>query len=150
MTDIANQRRLAASLLGCGINRVWFDAERISDIQNAISREDIRGLIGEGVIRARQVQGNSRGRARALMAKRSYGHCKGPGRRKGAAGARNPSKREWIQKIRAIRKTLAELRESGEIAPHLYRTLYRKAAGGQFRNVAHLKAQIGIISGRMK
>jgi len=150
MTDIANQRRLAASILGCGIHRVWFDAERISDIQNAISREDIRGLIGEGVIRARQVQGNSRGRARALMAKRSYGHCKGPGRRKGAAGARNPSKREWIQKIRAIRKTLAELRESGEIAPHLYRTLYRKAAGGQFRNVAHLKAQIGIISGRMK
>lgn len=150
MTDIANQRRLAASLLGCGINRVWFDAERIGDIQNAISREDIRGLIGEGVIRARQVQGNSRGRARVLMAKRSYGHCKGPGRRKGAAGARNPSKREWIQKIRAIRKTLAELRESGEIEPHLYRTLYRKAAGGQFRNVAHLKAQIGIISGRMK
>ena len=150
MTDIANQRRLAASLLGCGINRVWFDVERIGDIQNAISREDIRGLIGEGVIRARQVQGNSRGRARALMAKRSYGHCKGPGRRKGAAGARNPSKREWIQKIRAIRKTLAELRESGEIEPHLYRTLYRKAAGGQFRNVAHLKAQIGIISGRMK
>jgi len=150
MTDIANQRRLAASLLGCGINRVWFDAERIGDIQNAISREDIRGLIGEGVIRARQVQGNSRGRARALMAKRSYGHCKGPGRRKGAAGARNPSKREWVQKIRAIRKTLAELRESGEIEPHLYRTLYRKAAGGQFRNVAHLKAQIGIISGRMK
>ena len=150
MTDIANQRRLAASLLGCGINRVWFDAERIGDIQNAISREDIRGLIGEGVIRARQVQGNSRGRARALMAKRSYGHCKGPGRRKGAAGARNPSKREWIQKIRAIRKTLAELRESGEIEPHLYRTVYRKAAGGQFRNVAHLKAQIGIISGRMK
>ena len=150
MTDIANQRRLAASLLGCGINRVWFDAERIGDIQNAISREDIRGLIGEGVIRARQVQGNSRGRARALMAKRSYGHGKGPGRRKGAAGARTPSKREWIQKIRAIRKTLAELRESGEIEPHLYRTLYRKAAGGQFRNVAHLKAQIGIISGRMK
>jgi len=150
MTDIANQRRLAASLLGCGINRVWFDAERIGDIQNAISREDIKGLIGEGVIRARQVQGNSRGRARALMAKRSYGHCKGPGRRKGAAGARNPSKREWVQKIRAIRKTLAELRESGEIEPHLYRTLYRKAAGGQFRNVAHLKAQIGIISGRMK
>ena len=150
MTDIANQRRIAASILGCGNHRVWFDPDRLSDIQNAISREDIRGLIGEGAIRPRQIQGNSRGRARALMAKRSYGHCKGPGRRKGAAGARNPSKRQWIQKIRAIRKTLVELRESSEIEPHLYRTLYRKAAGGQFRNVAHLKTQIGIISGRMK
>jgi large subunit ribosomal protein L19e len=84
------------------------------------------------------------------MAKRSYGHCRGPGRRRGAAGARNPRKRQWIQKIRAIRKALASLRESGEIDRNLYRVLYRKAAGGQFRNVAHLRAQMEIISGRMK
>ncbi len=150
MTDVANQRRIAADILGCGINRVWFDPERLSDIQNAISREDIRGLITEAAIKSRQVKGNSRGRARIKIAKRAYGHCKGPGRRRGAAGARNPRKRQWIQKIRAIRKTLTGLRESGEIEVHLYRTLYRKAAGGQFRNVAHLKAQLEIISGRMK
>jgi large subunit ribosomal protein L19e len=45
---------------------------------------------------------------------------------------------------------LVSLRESGEIDPHMYRMLYRKAAGGQFRNVGHLKAQLEIISGRMK
>jgi large subunit ribosomal protein L19e len=150
MTDVANQRRIAASILDCGLHRVWFDPDRVSDIQNAISREDIRGLIDEGAIRAHQVKGNSRGRARIKIAKRAYGHCKGPGRRKGAAGARNPGKRQWIQKIRAIRKTLVEMRESGDIDAHLYRTLYRKASGGQFRNVAHLKAQLEIISGRMK
>lgn len=150
MTDVANQRRIAAAVLDCGAHRVWFDPDRLSDIQNAISREDIRGLIEEGAIRAHQVKGNSRGRARAKIAKRSYGHCKGPGRRRGAAGARNPKKRQWIQKIRAIRKTLVAMRESGDIDPHLYRVLYRKASGGQFRNVAHLKAQLDIISGRMK
>jgi large subunit ribosomal protein L19e len=150
MTDVANQRRIAAAILDCGAHRVWFDPDRLSDIQNAISREDIRGLIEEGAIRAHQVKGNSRGRARAKIAKRAYGHCKGPGRRRGAAGARNPKKRQWIQKIRAIRKTLSAMRESGDIDPHLYRVLYRKASGGQFRNVAHLKAQLDIISGRMK
>ena len=150
MTDAANQRRLAASLLKCGINRVWFDPERAEDIQNAISREDVRGLIEEGAINARQPRGNSRGRARAKIAKRSYGHRKGPGRRKGAAGARNPSKRQWIQKIRAIRKTLVEMRASEQIDRHMYRILYRKAAGGQFRNVAHLKAQIELQSGKVK
>jgi large subunit ribosomal protein L19e len=150
MTDVANQRRIAAAVLDCGAHRVWFDPDRLSDIQNAISREDIRGLIEEGAIRAHQVKGNSRGRARAKIAKRAYGHCKGPGRRRGAAGARNPKKRQWIQKIRAIRKTLSAMRESGDIDPHLYRVLYRKASGGQFRNVAHLKAQLDIISGRMK
>jgi large subunit ribosomal protein L19e len=150
MSDVANQRRIAAAILGCGIHRIWFDPDRISDVQNAISREDIRGLIDEGAIKAHQVKGNSRGRARAKIAKRAYGHCKGPGRRRGAAGARNPSKRQWIQKIRAIRKTLVELRSNGDIDPHLYRMLYRKASGGQFRNVAHLKAQLEIIAGRMK
>jgi large subunit ribosomal protein L19e len=150
MTDISSQRRMAASILGCGENRVHFDPERVTDIKNAISREDLRGLIEEGAISARQIRGNSRGRARAKMAKRSYGHCKGPGRRRGAAGARDPSKRQWIRKIRALRKTLVELREGGQINRHLYRMLYRQSAGGQFRSVAHLKAHLAIIMGRAK
>ena len=77
MTDLTNQKRIAASLLKCGVHRVWFDPEKNTDIQNAISREDIRGLIGEGAIEAEQIRGVSRGRARAKIAKRSYGHCKG-------------------------------------------------------------------------
>lgn len=150
MSDVASQKRIAAAILKCGINRVWFDPERISDIENAISREDLRGLVTEGVIKARQKKGVSRGRARARIAQRSYGHRKGPGKRKGAAGARHPSKTAWVQKIRAIRKVLVELREAGTIDPHFYRILYRKAAGGQFRSVAHMKAQMEILAGRMK
>ena len=150
MSDLANQKRIAAAVLKCGVNRVWFDPERLNDIENAISREDLRGLVTEGAIKARQKKGVSRGRARAKIAKRSYGHCKGPGRRKGAAGARNSSKRAWIQKIRAIRKALISLRDAGTIDRHIYRILYRKAAGGQFRSVAHMKAQLEIISGRLK
>ncbi len=150
MSDLASQKRIVAAILKCGVNRVWFDPERLSDIENAISREDLRGLVVDGAIKARQKKGVSRGRARDKMAKRSYGHCRGPGRRKGAAGARHPGKRSWIQKIRAIRKALVALREAATINPHTYRVLYRKAAGGQFRSVAHMKAQLEILSGRMK
>jgi large subunit ribosomal protein L19e len=150
MSDLASQKRIVAAILKCGVNRVWFDPERLSDIENAISREDLRGLVVDGAIKARQKKGVSRGRAREKIAKRSYGHCRGPGRRKGAAGARHPGKRSWIQKIRAIRKALVALREAGTIDPHTYRVLYRKAAGGQFRSVAHMKAQLEILSGRMK
>jgi large subunit ribosomal protein L19e len=150
MSDLANQRRIAAAILKCGQHRVWFDPERFSDIQNAVSREDVRSLVGEGAIKARQKKGVSRGRARAKIASRAYGHNKGHGRRKGAGGARSPSKRQWIQKIRAIRKALVELRDTGVVDSHMYRILYRKAAGGQFRSVAHLKAQMEILAGRMK
>jgi len=144
MTHLKSQKRLAASILKCGVNRIWIDDSQISDIDKAISRDEIRDLIGNGAIAAHQKKGVSRGRARARMAKRAYGHCNGPGRRRGTAGARNPSKRRWIQKIRAQRKVLRELRETGEINRSIYRVFYRKAAGGQFRTVAHLKAQIDI------
>ena len=150
MSDVFSQKRIVAAVLKCGVNRVWFDPARISDIENAISREDLRGLVDDGAIKARQKKGVSRGRARARIAKRSYGHCKGPGKRKGAAGARNPSKTAWIQRIRAIRKVLVALRDAGTIDRHMYRLVYRKAAGGQFRSVAHMKAQMEILLGRMK
>jgi len=150
MSDVASQRRISASLLKCGVNRVWFNPERISDIEGAISRDDLRGLITDGAIKAHQKKGVSRGRARIRTAQRAYGHRKGAGKRKGAQGARTPSKRAWIQKIRAIRKALVALREAGTIDAHLYRIIYRKAAGGQFRSVAHMKAQLEIITGRMK
>jgi len=150
MSDVASQKRIVASVLKCGVNRVWFDPARLSDIENAISREDLRGLIADGAIKARQKKGVSRGRARARIAQRSYGHRKGAGKRKGAAGARKPAKTAWVQKIRAIRKVLVELRTAGTIDRHMYRVLYRKAAGGQFRSVAHMKAQLEILSGRMK
>ncbi|HJJ54226.1 MAG TPA: 50S ribosomal protein L19e [Methanocorpusculum sp.] len=148
MSDLASQRRLAASVLECGENRVWFNPEKLSDIQNAMSREDIRNLVDEGAISSHQKKGISHGRARARMIKRSYGHGKGPGRRSGAKGARTPSKTQWIKKIRAQRKELRSQREGGSITPTEYRRLYRRAAGGQFRNVAHMRTQVELVTSR--
>ncbi len=150
MSDLVNQRRISASILKCGLNRIWLDPERMADIEAAISREDLRGLIDEGAVKARRVKGNSRGRARETIAKRAYGHRKGPGSRKGAAGARNPSKRVWIRKVRAQRRVLREMRDDGTIERPLYRLMYRRSSGGQFRSVAHLKAQVELQAGRMK
>ena len=148
MSDLASQRRIAAAVLGCGVNRVWINPEKLSEVQSAMSREDIRNLIEEGAISSHQKKGISRGRARARIAERAYGHCKGPGRRSGAKGARTPSKTQWIKKIRAQRKELRAQRDAGSITRSEYRRLYRRAAGGQFRNVAHLKAQIEIVTSR--
>jgi len=150
MSDLGNQRRMAAAILKCGVNRVWFDPERQADIEAAISRKDLRELIDEGAVMANLVKGNSRGRTRARMAKRSYGHRKGPGRRKGAAGARNPGKRAWIRRIRAQRRILREMRDEGRIDRSVYRLMYRRASGGQFRSVAHLKSHVDIMAGEME
>ncbi|HJJ26835.1 MAG TPA: 50S ribosomal protein L19e [Methanocorpusculum sp.] len=148
MTNLSAQRKLAAKILDCGENRVWIDPEKAADVQNAMSREDVRGLIESGAISTHQKKGISRGRVRARMAKRSYGHGKGAGKRSGAKGARTPSKEQWIKKIRAQRRELRAQRDAGTITPTEYRVLYRRAAGGQFRNVAHLKTQIELVTSR--
>jgi len=144
MTGFATQRRLAASELRVGESRVWIspDPDVASDLVDAITREDIRSQIEAGNIRAKPQKGNSRARIRARAAKRAYGHCKGPGHRKGAKGARSPRKELWMSKIRALRKRLKELREVGQIDRHAYRLLYRKSKGGEYRSTAHLNAYI--------
>lgn len=142
MADLANQKRLAASILKVGLTRVWMDPEKLEDIATAITREDLRKLVEEGVVKRRAVIGISRGRARARDIKRAKGHRKGHGSRKGAVGARAPRKEQWMRKIRAQRKVLKAMRDEKTIDAHAYRILYRKAKGGEFRNIAHLKSYI--------
>ena len=143
MSDLFNQRRLASKVLECGLDRVWLNPEALEEIASAITREDIRGLIEKGTIKIKPVRGGSRGRARALAAKRNYGHCKGPGSRKGKKGARTPKKEQWIKKIRALRRRLKELRAEGMLNKSVYCRLYRKAKGGEYRSVSHLNSHLG-------
>ena len=142
MTDLTNQKRIAAAVLGCGVNRVWLDPEAAEDIAVAITRADIRELVAAGSIKAVQAKGVSRGRARERDAKRKYGHRKGHGKRKGKKGARNPRKEQWMKKIRALRKELKQMREDGSLDRSTYCKVYRKAKGGEYRSVAHLKAHL--------
>jgi len=142
MTDLSAQKRLAAEVLDAGENSVWLDPERQGDIAEAITREDIRELVDEGAIRADEPSGNSRGRARERQQKRSYGHQKGPGSRRGKAGARQNEKADWSSRIRAQRKRLRELRDEGELDTSTYRDLYDKAGGGEFDSVADLERYI--------
>ncbi|MGI5991561.1 MAG: 50S ribosomal protein L19e [Methanosarcina sp.] len=143
MSDLANQKRLASKILDCGLDRVWLNPEASEEIASAITRDDIRELIEKGTIKAKPVKGVSRGRARALAAKRKYGHCKGHGSRKGKKGARTPKKEQWIKKIRALRRRLKELRAEGALDKSAYCRLYRKAKGGEYRSVAHLNSHLG-------
>ena len=138
MTNLNAQRRLAADVLDVGENRVWFDPDAQGEIAEAITREEVRELVAEGVIDAKVARGNSRGRARERNAKRAYGHRKGPGTRKGKAGARENEKDRWRKNIRAQRRKLRELRDEGELSPSEYRDLYDKARGGEFRSVEYM------------
>lgn len=138
------QRRLAASIMGIGRNRVWIstDPKEQENILDAITREQVRGLIARNVIQKRPEIGVSRSRARIRAAQRVKGRRRGHGTRKGGKDVRTPQKRRWIGVIRAVRRRLRELRAQGRIDPRAYRRFYRQAKGGMFKSKAHLEQQL--------
>ena len=148
MTDLRNQRRMAASLIKCGANRIWMDQDRIDEIAKAVTKEDIRVLIKGKAIRSKQEKGISHGRKKYIALQKSKGRRKNHGSRKGAKYARFPRKRRWILIIRTIRSYLKNLRENQKINSKIYRMYYLKSKGGEFRNKKHLKTHLisdGII-----
>lgn len=139
MTDLSTQKRLASDIIGCGKSRVWIDPDAQGEVAEAITREDVREMVEEGLIREKRKKGISRGNARERDAKRDYGHQKGQGVRKGKKGARSSDKEEWKSGVRALRKELRRMKEEEEIDASEYRDLYAKAKGGEFGSVRYLK-----------
>lgn len=134
--NLKSKRRLAASVLGVGVDRVIFNDEYSDLIQDAITRSTIRGLVGFGAIRVAPKKGVSRGRFRTRSRKLKRG--RGAGSTEGTATARSPRKDMWISKVRALRWRLKVAKERKEISPEAYRRLYKQVKGGQVRGVKHL------------
>jgi len=139
MSDLSLQKRLAAEILGVGESRIWIDPNRIEDVADAITREEIRGLIKDGVIQVKPVHSNSRERWRKRHLQRKKGRRRGYGKRKGKKTARKDKKEEWMNRIRKIRRFLRYLRDNGIIDRKTYRRLYMLAKGGTFHSLASLK-----------
>jgi large subunit ribosomal protein L19e len=149
MTDLRNQRRMAASILKCGVNRVWMDQDRLEEIAKAVTKEDIRILINGKAITVRQIKGISNGRKKYNKKQKEKGRKRGHGSRKGAKYARLPKKKRWIRTIRPLRQYLKNLRDEKQIDKTAYRKYYMKAKGGEFRSKRHLQTHL-IADGILK
>lgn len=136
------QRRMAAEILKVGESRVWIDPEKADEVEMAITREEIRKLIHEKVIRKKPERGISRYRARILSEKKKKGKRRGPGCRSGSENARSPSKEAWMKRIRAQRRRLRELKDKRIITENVYRKLYQIAKSGGFRSVSDIDRYI--------
>jgi large subunit ribosomal protein L19e len=136
------QKRMAAEVLKCGENRVYFDPYLIDEIKMAITREDIRNLVKEGIILKKYKQGNSKFRKNLRHERKKKGRSRGLGKRKGTKHARLPKKKRWMNRIRPQRRELKKLRDRKLITTATYRKLYRNAKGGMFNSVAQMNRYI--------
>ncbi len=136
------QKRMAAEILKCGENRVYFDPYLIDEIKMAITREDIRNLVKEGIILKKYKKGNSKYRKNVRHERKKKGRARGLGKRKGTKYARLPKKKRWMNRIRPQRRELKKLRDRKLITTATYRKLYKNTKGGMFASVAQMNRYI--------
>lgn len=108
------------------------------EVEEALTREDIKRLINKGLITKIQKKGTSRLGAKKTREQKKKKRRKGPGSRKGSVGARKKKKELWMKRIRALRRLLKELRDQGKIEKKTYTKLYLMAKGNMFRSKKHL------------
>jgi large subunit ribosomal protein L19e len=140
--SLKSQRRLAAEILKVGESRIWIDPERIDYVETAITREEIRKLIHEKVVKSLPEKGVSRARARVLAKKRKKGLRRGPGGKSGPARSKISKKQAWMNRIRPLRRRMRELRDTRAIAESTYRKLYDMSESGVFESKADLERYI--------
>ena len=127
-------KRLAGSILKAGESRVKFtDSVKAKE---ALTRDDVRSLIDQGVIVVEQKKGIGRSKARFKQSRLHAGRRRGPGSTKGAKYAVVSRKQRWIVKVRSQRRILKQLKPSlneGE-----FRRLYKMVKGNFFKSKKHL------------
>jgi large subunit ribosomal protein L19e len=130
-------RKIAAGMLKCGESRIRMEMGK--EIEEALTRDDVRSLIRSGLVWKVQKKGTSKFRAKVSFRQKRKGRRTGAGSRKGTYNARSgPKKRRWIKSVRALRRLLRELKDNGQIEPKTYTQFYPRIKGGEFRNRKHL------------
>jgi len=121
--NLKQKKKIAAKIFKVGIGRIVFDPERLNEIKECITKQDIRDLFSEG----------------AIKIKEKYGRKKILKRKKRKAGSIKKRifdrKKEYIIKIRRLRKYLSSLKEKNKISAENYKRLRVYIKVGQIDSI---------------
>ena len=140
--DHTKAKRVASEILKAGQTKIWINPEEGQRVKEALTKEDVRALIRDGIVRKRKDNLQSRARARALAEKKKKGRKKGPGKRTGKKKARSDKKEKWIKNVRAQRNALRELKEKGVKLKKPARNIYLMIKGGYFKGKKYIQTMV--------
>lgn len=132
--NLKKKKILAAKALGVGKHRIIFNTERLSEIKEALTKQDIRDLYSQGAILIKPIKG------RRKIVKRKN-------RRRGGSKrhTKKRGKKEYVILTRKLRNYLKELRRQNKITPELYFRLRKEIRASLFKSKAHMKEHIASI-----
>ena len=128
---LENKKQLAAHTLGVGKGRVVFNTQRLEEIKEAITKQDIRDLFASGAIFLREIKGRRAVVRRKI--RRKSGSIRKPARNK---------KREYIIITRKLRAYIYELLKLKRLTKEQYIKLRKEIRARIFKSKAQLKERL--------
>jgi len=129
--NLGKKKALAARTLKVGKERIVFLNSRLSEIKDAITKQDIRDLKNDGAIAIKEIKGKK------VNEKKS--RKRGPGKIK-----KNVSKRKqkYVILTRKLRKYLSEMKKQDKVSKEVSDDIRKKIRNKFFRSKSHLKEYI--------
>lgn len=130
--NLRSRKQLAANTFGVGKERIVFVNERIEEIKEAITKQDMRNLQKDGAIIIKEIGGRSKNIKKA--------------KKKGMGNVRkhvNTRKKDYVILTRKLRKVVADKKKKGELKKEEAKKLREKIRDKMFKSKAHLKDHIG-------
>jgi len=129
--NLKKKKELAARTLGVGIARISLNPERVDEIKEAITKQDIRDLVANSSIKIKPKKG--RRKAKPGTARRGAGKVK---------KKINKRKHEYMRLTRKLRKHLKEMRARNLVNDKLYEKARKQIKAKSYRSLAHFKELI--------
>ena len=133
---LENKKALVARTLGIGKTRVSFNQQRLSEIKEAITKQDIKDLISSRAIIIKEKKG------RKTIEKRRTRRRAGSVRKK----VKN-SKWRYIVLTRKFRAYLKSLKTKGKISNEEFIQIRKEIRASDFKSLSALKERISSSKG---
>lgn len=128
---LENKKELVSRALGIGKGRITFNSSRLSELKEAITKQDIKDLKDSGVIIVKEIKGRKAVRARKTRRR--------AGSIKKKVGAK---KQNYIVLTRKLRAHLSGLKTRGLLENKDFKEFRKEIRASNFRSLAHMKERV--------
>ena len=131
--NLGKKRSLAARTFKVGKEKIIFVKERLEEIKEAITKQDMRDLRKDGAIKIKEIAG--RRSKKKKKRKRKTGNIE---------KKVNKRKKEYVRLTRKLRGHIKKINREGKLSREEIKEIRKKIRNKYFRSKANLKEIIGV------